>query len=317
MGQVFISYRRNDQPHAAGRLFDRLCSKIEGRVFMDVHGISGGHNFAQVIDDRVEVCDVVLAVIGDRWLTETDPATGKRRIELEDDFVRRELLAGLRIPNRVIPVLLDDVVPFRRENLPHDLKMMADLHVLRLDHSRFDDDVERIVAAVEETFKKSRPWDRIRFMATASDSKGTPVAENLARILDWAESRGLGVRWGTGSKIGSYILLSKEKGRAVFYAQSDGNLFFYMPGLEKAGILATDDDRRALIKKMNQLRGVAIAPERADKEYVGFQIRNIGSDEMPRLLSILGEIFEGKLGSAEVAQNSLWLADERHALSHS
>jgi hypothetical protein len=303
VGQVFISYRRNDQPGSAGRLFDRLSGKVEGRVFMDVHGIPGGHDYTKVIDDRVEVCDVVLAVVGDRWLTETDPATGKRRIDLADDFVRRELVAGLRMPNRVIPVLLDNVDPFRRQDLPEVLQKLADTHVLRLDHARFDDDVDRIVEAVQVTFKKSRPWDRVRFMATASDTKGAAVAEGLARVLDWAAIRGLGIRWGSGAKIGSFILLSKDKGRAIFSGQTDGAVFFYMAGLERAGILSSDDDRKAAIKKLNQLRGLAIAPERSDKDYVGFPIRAVGADEMPKLLSILGEIFDGKLGALEIAQD--------------
>ncbi len=39
-GGIFISYRRDDAPAYAGRLYDRLASHFgKARVFMDVEGI--------------------------------------------------------------------------------------------------------------------------------------------------------------------------------------------------------------------------------------------------------------------------------------
>ncbi|MGH3792738.1 MAG: hypothetical protein ACRDQ9_18475 [Pseudonocardiaceae bacterium] len=43
---------------------------------------------------RVRTAPVLLAVVGPRWLTATDP-TGRRRIDDPDDWVRRELAEAL------------------------------------------------------------------------------------------------------------------------------------------------------------------------------------------------------------------------------
>ena len=79
-GKIFISYRRDDDPGSTGRLYDWL-EKEFGRdeLFMDVEGhIRLGDNFVQAIDSRVELCEVMLAVIGRRWLGAVDQ-TGQSR----------------------------------------------------------------------------------------------------------------------------------------------------------------------------------------------------------------------------------------------
>src|ERR1700730_863266 len=66
---VFISYRREDSSGYAGRLFDILSVRF-GRehTYMDLDTIKGGDNFAAVIDEKIGLCNVLLAVIGERWL---------------------------------------------------------------------------------------------------------------------------------------------------------------------------------------------------------------------------------------------------------
>jgi len=49
-GGIFISYRRQESSHLAGRLYDRLAERFgEERVFMDVATIDLGVDFAEVI----------------------------------------------------------------------------------------------------------------------------------------------------------------------------------------------------------------------------------------------------------------------------
>ena len=54
MPGVFISYRREDSSGYAGRLFDILSVHF-GRenTYMDVDTISGGDNFAAVIEEKI------------------------------------------------------------------------------------------------------------------------------------------------------------------------------------------------------------------------------------------------------------------------
>ena len=49
-------------------------------VFKDVDSIELGDDFVEAITTAVESCDVLLAVIGDQWLTITDQA-GRRRLD--------------------------------------------------------------------------------------------------------------------------------------------------------------------------------------------------------------------------------------------
>jgi hypothetical protein len=69
MSGVFVSYRREDSSGYAGRLFDILSTHfgIEN-TYMDLDTIMVGDNFETVIEEKISQCDVLLAVIGERWL---------------------------------------------------------------------------------------------------------------------------------------------------------------------------------------------------------------------------------------------------------
>ena len=61
-GGIFISYRRQDASHLAGRLYDRLADTFgEAQIFMDVDTIDLGRDFAEVIAGAIGSCQVLLA----------------------------------------------------------------------------------------------------------------------------------------------------------------------------------------------------------------------------------------------------------------
>jgi hypothetical protein len=142
-GRVFISYRRADTtPHLAGRLYDRLESRLgDGNVFMDVDSIQPGLDFVEAIEKAVGSCDVLLALIGTRWVDAVDER-GRRRLEDPDDFVTVEIAAAMRRGIRVIPVLVDGAAPPRREDLPPALEGLARRQAVRLGarHLRLGDE---------------------------------------------------------------------------------------------------------------------------------------------------------------------------------
>ena len=76
-------------------------------------------------------CDVLLALIGDEWLTVTDEH-GRRRLDDPDDFARLELEAALARNIRVIPVLVDGARMPRADELPPSLAPLAGRQALQL-----------------------------------------------------------------------------------------------------------------------------------------------------------------------------------------
>ena len=87
-GRVFISYRRQETSGLAGRLYDRLAVRLGDDLdFMDVDTIALGVDFAEVITQAGSTCEVLLAVIGPRWLTAADKE-GRRRPDGPGDIVR-------------------------------------------------------------------------------------------------------------------------------------------------------------------------------------------------------------------------------------
>jgi len=121
-GRIFISYRRDDSAFPAGWLYDRLCAHLGSeQVFKDVDSIDPGDDFFRVVEDAVGSCQVLLALIGDRWLDITDE-TGHRRLDKPDDFVRLEIEAALRRDVRVVPVLVGRAPMPRSEQLPDSLR---------------------------------------------------------------------------------------------------------------------------------------------------------------------------------------------------
>ena len=109
-GGIFVSYRRQESSHLAGRLYDRLADRFgEGQVFIDVDAIEPGVDFAEEICRAVAACKVLLAIIGPTWLTATDER-GRRRLDDPDDIVRLEIEAALARGVRVIPILVEGAV---------------------------------------------------------------------------------------------------------------------------------------------------------------------------------------------------------------
>jgi hypothetical protein len=144
-GQIFINYRRDDASHAAGRLYDRLSAHFE--TFMDVD-MDLGIDFVETIEKSVGSSDVLIAVIGKRWLTSSDEE-GRRRLDNPEDLVRLEIATALKRGIRVIPVLVEGALMPRSDQLPDDLKALVRRNALEVSHISFRADTERMIAEVE------------------------------------------------------------------------------------------------------------------------------------------------------------------------
>ena len=146
-GCVFISYRRDDSAGYARALGDALAQEFgAARVFIDVDDIPAGQAFGDVIEQQLSSAQLLLVLIGSRWLGER--AEGPARLFDADDFVRREVASGLARGAVVLPVLLDGAAMPKAQQLPADLQALVGRQALTLDNARYADDLQRLRDAV-------------------------------------------------------------------------------------------------------------------------------------------------------------------------
>jgi hypothetical protein len=154
--QIFVSYRREDSSGTTGRLFDHLTRRFpRSRIFIDVDSIEPGEDFQKNIEQAVASCDVLLAVIGKRWLFSSDSGA-KRLLDNPEDFVRFELVTALKRNIRVIPVLVEGASMPSSGDLPEELKPMTRRNAIELSHTRFDADADRIAGAIERALEQAK-----------------------------------------------------------------------------------------------------------------------------------------------------------------
>jgi outer membrane protein assembly factor BamB len=159
-GRIFMSYRREDTAFPAGWLYDRLASHFgRDQVFKDIDSIELGDDFIEVITTAVGSCDVLLALIGGRWLTITGQ-DGRRRLDNPDDFVRLEIEAALARHVRVIPILVDAAQMPRAGELPPSLAKLVRRQALELSPNRFDTDIGRLLRVLDRTIAEARDQAR-------------------------------------------------------------------------------------------------------------------------------------------------------------
>jgi hypothetical protein len=98
-GSVFISYRRDDSEDITGRIHDHLERLIDREsLFRDVDNILPGVRFDTHINDALQNCGLVLAIIGPDWVTQ--------RLSEPQDHLRLEIEFALRCDIPIIPVLV-------------------------------------------------------------------------------------------------------------------------------------------------------------------------------------------------------------------
>lgn len=152
--RVFVSYRREDDPYAAGRLVDALAARF-GReaVFHDVDSIPIGVDFRRHLTTAVRECAACIVVIGRGWLQATDEK-GVRRLDKKSDFVRIEIESALEQGCAVIPVMVMGAKMPAEQDLPDTIRELAYRNgtVVRPDPD-FTHDVARLIRGLERTFE--------------------------------------------------------------------------------------------------------------------------------------------------------------------
>lgn len=182
-GRIFISYRRADSAGYAGRIYDRFVAHFgEDTIFMDVDTIEGGLDFVKVLEDAIQSCDLVIALIGRQWLNIKDKS-GKRRLDNPEDFVRIEIATALKRNIRVIPVLVDGVSMPPSTELPENLKALARRNALQVNHHSFNPDVYRLIEHSESALNEAEESRILRAKAVEKAAREKEKQEaNKAKL---------------------------------------------------------------------------------------------------------------------------------------
>lgn len=156
---IFISYRREDSVAYAGRLYDRLAEHFgRDHVFMDLDKINPGQDFVEVLDEKINECDVLIALIGKSWLTSKDTKR-RRRLNLPEDFVRMEITSALDRGALVVPTLVGGARMPRKRDLPDALAGFSRRQAIEIRDDRFHDDVDGLMETVETALAEVRSSD--------------------------------------------------------------------------------------------------------------------------------------------------------------
>jgi hypothetical protein len=146
MSSIFVSYRRQDAASQADRIYARLVKTFGADgVFKDVDSTSPGADFVQVLQRTIAMCDVLLVVIGPRWLQKCDEAS---RLDDPRDWVRIEILSALERNILVIPVLVDGGTMPSEADLPEELHQLARRQARPLTESAWKSELNQLVRSI-------------------------------------------------------------------------------------------------------------------------------------------------------------------------
>lgn len=145
---IFVSYRRSDSDYVTGHVYERLRSHFGLSIaFKDTDSIPLGVDTREYIKEAIATSQVLIAVIGARWLD----ALNQRTIEGRKDWVREEIEAALAKGSMpIIPLLVESVQMPIEEDLPESLKALVYRNAAQVRPALdFDRDVDRLIKGLE------------------------------------------------------------------------------------------------------------------------------------------------------------------------
>jgi TIR domain len=180
MPHIVLSYRRADSDAIAGRIRDRLAGHFgDSAVYMDVDSIPLGIDFRDHIQQALAECDLLLAIIGPRWVGHR---RGGTRIADENDPVRIELETALDNGTPIIPVLVGGANMPGSDELPDRLKKLVYRNWAEVDAGRdFQPHIERLISSIDRLLDRApkvgaADADKSAAAAAAAAAAATPVA---------------------------------------------------------------------------------------------------------------------------------------------
>lgn len=145
---VFVNYRGNDDRHVVHLLDEELSALLgESAVFRDDRSLDPGVPFASELLNVVRGCKVLVVVIGQGWDSAYDE-TGKRLLDRESDWVRKEIAEALRHDVWIVPLLVGARGWIAAADLPGDITALAGRQYLHLPRGYRREHVRDVAAEI-------------------------------------------------------------------------------------------------------------------------------------------------------------------------
>ena len=152
--KIFISYRRSDTQHVAGRLFDHLkTAYTEKELFFDVDTIPMGDDFKQHISTAMRESAVILVVVGQHWVNRKWNSIWRwvPLLKTQEDFVLSEIELALDLGVPIIPLLVDNTAMPSMTQLPKTIVEFSSRNATRLGTGTdFHKDMAKVLDKVTE-----------------------------------------------------------------------------------------------------------------------------------------------------------------------
>ncbi len=180
--KIFINYRREDSRWNSVALYQELIKYFpKENIFKDFNAIEPGKAFRKEIEEALASCNVLLVLISEQWLDIKD-SKGNIRIHNANDFVRIEIAAALKRDITVIPVLFNNAVLPQPEDLPDDLKSLAERQAIEIDNTRFETDTKRLVDTIKKVLTVSNRDTTTDTPRTAGSKKSVVILLSVVVI---------------------------------------------------------------------------------------------------------------------------------------
>ncbi|MGH3912640.1 MAG: toll/interleukin-1 receptor domain-containing protein [Pseudonocardiaceae bacterium] len=174
MPDIFINYRTGDEEGSATAIDQELSRRFgSDQVFRASKSIALGEDYLHQLPAAVRRSEVLLAVIGSRWLTARDQR-GRKCLDNENDWIRKEILEAFEHSVRVVPVLIGGAPRLDPSDLPPELAKLTNCQYHRLDHRSSEADLralgDKLVRLVPSLAARDRARESAEPDAAASDS---------------------------------------------------------------------------------------------------------------------------------------------------
>jgi hypothetical protein len=157
---IFVSYRRADSAAETGRLHSTILRELgKASVFMDTSSIEPGTEWPKELEEALQKAQIVIVVIGTEWIRISDEF-GLRRIDQENDWVRREIEFALRENKKLLPLLVRGAKMPPSNKLPTSISALTQRQAVDIRDAYWDHDIKLVLEQLRLVTDQNKKSER-------------------------------------------------------------------------------------------------------------------------------------------------------------